>query len=56
MHQFSSANDEMMREMVCEGVSGVLEKHGDEQYGWCEGCEMRLSITNKCYNINLISI
>ena len=31
MRQSSSANDEMMRAMVCEGVNGVSDKRGGDQ-------------------------
>ena len=48
MCQSSSANDEI----IYEGARSS-HKRGGDQCGWCQWFEMRLSIPNKCYNINL---
>ena len=53
MCQSYPVNDELMRAMVYEGVNGVSDKYVSDQCTWYQRFKMRLSISNKCDNIDL---
>ena len=38
----------MMNVMVYEGLSGISDNREDDQRGWCQGFEERLSNSYRC--------